>query len=226
MQPFAQYIERTLNRKVILSTARSYEQLLTSAQKNKYDFAYSPAHFAAQLINQNHYHPLLLLDVSYSALIVSLEKSDIKNPSDLRQKTLAIPNLLALVTRLALDELANTGVAEQDLTLLKKSTHDRALLALLSGEVDAAIISTTLIAALPEETIEKLHIVEVYGDVIGDVIITNQKLAKTSPELVENIIKHFPTSPEAKDFVDRWKFNIVLRPISAEELEPLGRLAQ
>lgn len=224
MEPIADYYQRKTGHTVLIKNAPSYEEFLARAQRGEYDIAYAPAHFAALLCSDYNYLPQMLFDVGYSALIVTMEKSTIKNPKDLVGKDIAIPQ--DLVVRTTLDQLAKLDIEEKDLSLFKKSTHDRALHSLFTGGVDAAIISTSLTVSLPIDTLEKLHVVEVYGDMKGDVLIMNKKTVDLiSADLINNSAIDFESSPESKILKKRWKFNLQLRPISNAELSPLKKLA-
>ncbi len=220
LMPLAWFAQEMAGRPVKLKAATSFESFLEQAVEQSYDLALAPAHFAALLTRDHHYLPALIIDVNFSAIIISQAKSTIKNPEDLKGKTLAVPSPLALVTRITLQGLQEKGInTEKNLTIVKKSTHDRALHAVLNGQTDAAIISTTIIDALPTSTVEKLHVVDFHGNLPGDVILVRQELLnqlKLSPTAFGEA---FLESRYAKTFAIRWIFNINLKTLEAADLE-------
>lgn len=155
-QPLADFLQRTETANVQLKYLNSYQSFLSQGLVAKHDVIVAPSHFA-MLFSQ--YKPLLLLDFELTALIVSLRSGAVHHTGQLPDKTLAIANKIALVSLVGLDHLEQQDVAIDTISLLKKSTHDRALHALFTGHADAAIISNSFFLNLPKKTSAKLRII-------------------------------------------------------------------
>ena len=220
MQSLVKYIERVSGRQVSLITANSYARFLQNAKEGQYDLAFAPSHFAAVLSDGYHYEPLLLSGGKSRTLVVSHIDSNIKTIEDLQNKKIATPSKLAHVSLIAFKQFSLLGIGTDKLQIIKKSTHDRSLHAVLSHEVDAAIISEVMFTRLSANMKKRIHIIEAYDGLLGSVILATED-NKSIDTLIHKIKNDFPSSPERKQLFSAWSNIFILTPVTKEQLLPL-----
>lgn len=221
MEPLSDYIQRSTGRQVLQLNSQSYQQFLQKAQQQQFDLVYAPVHYAALLTEEHGYKPLLLFAAPYQPVVISKRLASMDEISSAKALRIATPNQSALVSRMVMQKIGPAAHIEW----VVKSTHDRSLYALLSDEVDAAIVSSFFLSGVGEDARSRLKVLASYGVVPGDVLLARQALLTHEPQL-QKAVDHFSGSAESTRFVERWKLEVQFKPVDPQLLAPYKALAE
>lgn len=189
-KPLIEFLEEQTQKKVFLEVLSSYQELLTAEASEKCDLVACPSHLALALWQDQQFSPVMLWLGTFSSRILVKKNAPYKTLADLKMQTIAIPDRLALVT-LAMERklIEQSLVAMRDYQFRVRSTHDRALYALITGEVDAAIISSSFHGKLQPPFRESIRVLSEIDGLVSDVYLLspNSSLLK-KPGLFERFI--------------------------------------
>lgn len=139
-QPFADYIEEVLHKKVVIKTAPDFKTFLERTAEGRYQLLMTAPHFAALAVKNNGYQLIAGHSNDLAGDIVVAKDSEFQSISDLRGKIFATPHPLAAVTILAELMLRQHGLIP-GITISMKTTasHNAALIDVAKGRADAAV---------------------------------------------------------------------------------------
>ena len=151
-QPLQAYLEKKLQRPVLLVTAPDFRTFAERTQRGEYRYVVTAPHFARLAQKEAGYQPMLMAKANLVAIAVVEKNSPLRNVTELRGKTVAAPDPLALVSMLGAQMLRASGlVPGKDVTLRPALSHNSAVLSVLRGESGAAFTSTTALEQMPDE---------------------------------------------------------------------------
>ena len=151
-QPLQAYLEKKLQRPVLLVTAPDFRSFAERTQRGEYRYVITAPHFARLAQKEAGYQPMLVVKANLVAVAVVEKNGPLHNVAELRGKTVAVPDSLAIVSMLGAQMLrANGMVPGKDVTLRPALSHNSAVLSVLRGESAAAFTSATALEQMPEE---------------------------------------------------------------------------
>ena len=151
-QPLQAYLEKKLQRPVLLVTAPDFRIFAERTQRGEYRYVITAPHFARLAQKEAGYRPMLVVKATLVAIAVVEKNSPLRNVAELRGKTVAAPDPLAIVSMLGAQLLrANGLVPGKDVTLRPALSHNSAVLSVLRGDSAAAFTSATALEQMPEE---------------------------------------------------------------------------
>lgn len=188
-EPMRLYLENALNRPVKIYTATGFKQFLLNAQHGDYDLVLAAAHFARLLELDQKYIPVARFAAINRTLIVTDKNSPIKTTQDLKDKIIAVPDLLSLATIVAFNHLRDAGLKSgTDFKVQEVPSFISAILSIQKGEAAAAVSASGIIAQMPGELGNSVKTVIDAGDTLRMVILTNPRLGKKSSYMIKNVL--------------------------------------
>jgi hypothetical protein len=186
-----------------LDVSNTYDELLLRAVRRDYLVLQAPMHFAVYLQRCCGYRIVAGWQAPISALLLKrtrpLRGTDSNHP-----QTVAVASLLSLVSLAMTGGCNPRAVIDSELhTLISKGTHERALQALLRGEVGGAIISSTALRALDRDLRTRLDVVKTIDGLPGDAILASTDVLP-APAWQVALEREFPDSVQAVEFQRRW----------------------
>lgn len=151
-QPLQAYLEKKLQRPVLLVTAPDFRSFAERTQRGEYRYVITAPHFARLAQKEAGYRPMLVVKAKLVAVAVVEKNSPLRNVAELRGKTVAVPDPLAFVSMLGAQMLrANGLIPGKDVILRPALSHNSAVLSVLRGESAAAFASATALEQMPDE---------------------------------------------------------------------------
>jgi hypothetical protein len=198
-----------------LDVADTYEELLQRAMRREYLVTQVPVHFGLYLQRCCGYRIVAGWQERFSALEVALN-------SPVSRRDSSHPATIAVAGRLALVNLAITGqctarTAKDETLVVFSGTHERALQALLRGQADLALISSTSILSLHPDINKRLTLVKRVDGLPSDVILVRAGTAVT-PDWQWALQHEFADSAEARVFQLRWHRQHGIAPVTRLQL--------
>lgn len=140
--PLRDYLSDKLGREVVIETASSYEEFTKKTGEGEYDFVLTAPHFTLMAIDSGKYELRAAYIKKLQANVVVKTDSNVASVKDLAGKNIGVPPVKALMTIAGIMYLEGKGLIGDRAAYYKAyKSHNAAMLAAVSGEVDAAIAS-------------------------------------------------------------------------------------
>ena len=190
--PLKSYLEHTLKREIIISTAPDFPEFLRRTGANEYDFVLTAPHFAKLAEDQHGFVRLAKIQDPLSGVFLVEKTSPYQKITDLRGKTLAILNNLAMVTLLGEQQLTRLGLQlGRDINISNSPSHTSAALAVVHGETDAALISEWAFKILPTADKDHLRILAHTKAGPNVMFMANRRLGTNEITRLRDALLHF-----------------------------------
>ena len=210
-QPLADYLERRLARPVQLYTAKTPRAFVEATQLGNFDIVLTPPHLAWLAEQEAGYRPLATYASTIRGVLVVAASSGLHTAAELKGSEIAIPDPLAFVTILGVAYLQEAGLHQDiDYRFLNRRTHNNAALAVINGEVPAAIINILFFNQLPETVRSKLRIIGATPAVKSFFFMANPRLSPTTVGAVQDALLAFGTTRQGRLFLDHSHFERIL----------------
>lgn len=219
-QPMRAYLARELGQPINLFTALSFKAYADQTRVGAYDILVTPPHFARLAQRESGYIPLTVYTRELRAVVVVSHRSTIHNLQDLRGKTIAMPNRLALVAIMGQHLLQNVGLRPEDVSLLEMPTHNTAVLAVQRGEVEAAITERVALTQMPEALRQAVRIIAQAPAAPHVMILAHPRLGAARIESIKRALLNFPGTREGRQFFNESGFE-GLRLVNDSDLRTL-----
>lgn len=199
--PVKRYLEETLGRPVRMSTAPDFSTYIKRAREGVYDLYHTAPHFAAQAEYEFGYQRVSRLMRELDGSIVVARDGPIKLPGDFRGRTLGTPDSLAIVTFLGEQWLQDNGLQPgSDVGVKNFPSHNTAILAVLHGEVDAAVTSAAVFENMSKIVSDKLRILTKTKKVSHMMFMANSDLPQKDILALRKAMLAFTASAAGKSF--------------------------
>lgn len=220
--PLQRYLERSLQRPVLFVTAPDQKTFVARTQKGDYRFVITAPHFARFAQKEAGYVPMLRPERDFVGLLLVDGNSSIRSVSDLRGKTVTLPDRITIVAMLSLQRLRESGLeAGRDYTVHYAASHNSAILAVLRGESAAAATAATILDQMPEKDKSSLRILARIGEVPPLIILANPGVPeKEIADMTRMILDFTEHTPVGRKFVKRLAWQ-GLKPPTPDEMRSL-----
>jgi phosphonate transport system substrate-binding protein len=222
--PLREYLQAKLNVPVTIISAPDYKTYYKHIEKQEYSIIITTANSAYLAWAESGYIPLLRPVVNTSpVLVIRIDQPDIQL-NNLRGKTLAMSDATAIVSMQGLQMLSEAGLKPgQDVTIKNMQNHAVAVNHVITGEVDAAIVSDRAIQQMPASIRDKIKIVYTWDKVAapGIVYLGSPNLPRKKLKQIKQAIREFAQhSAEGIKLMNDMGYG-GLTPVGTEELRPL-----
>jgi len=139
-RPFANLIEKTLHKKVIIKTAPNFRTFIQRTAEGRYDLLMTAPHFASLAIKTHGYQIIAGHSNDLVGDIVVAKNARFQSINDLRGEVFVTPDPLAAVSILAELTLKQYGLTpNKDIRIKATASHNTALVDVAEGRAAAAV---------------------------------------------------------------------------------------
>ena len=223
--PLRDYLQNRLNEPVTIVSAPDYKAYYKCIQKHDYPIIIAAANSAYLAWSESAYIPLLKPLVYTRPVVVISKDKTLNKLTELRDKTVAMSDSLAIVSMQGLQMLRAAGLEpEHDVTIRNMQNHSAAVNHVITGAVAAAIVSDRAIMQMPASVREQIKIAYAWDKAAapGIVYMGSPDMPRDRLELIGKAIYEFARdTPEGVEMMKNMGYG-GLTPMSAEELQPLA----
>ena len=217
-RPLQEYLEKQLQRPVLIVTAPDLRTFVTRTQASQYSLVVTAPHFARLAQKEAGYKPLLRAKRDLQGVILVSAKNGVRGIGELRGKTIAMPDSLAIITEMGLGLLKEHDlVPGRDIKVLESISHNSAALAVTNGTAEAAIISSTVFLQLPEDQKQGLRILAQTSSVPHVMFLSGPDVsAKDSARFAELLLHFVDQTEEGRQFIGALGYQGLRAPTEQE----------
>lgn len=191
--PLKSYLEHTLKREIIISTAPNFPEFLRRTGANEYDFVLTAPHFAKLAENQHGWVRLARAQGTQKGVFLVEKTSAHQKITDLAGKALAIRDNLAFVTLLGELEFIGKGLApaRSNISFINSPSYTSAALSVIRGTADAALISEAAFNKLPTADKNYLRVLAHTKTAPNLMLMGNPRLGENGITHLRDALLHF-----------------------------------
>lgn len=217
-RPLANALEKTLQRRVEIYSAPNFKSFVDRTHRGEYDLLLTAPHFAWLARQNAGYRPLLKYAEPVRGLLAVKSTSSSRDVATLRGHTIAIPDPLAVVVLALQAELAEAGLEPgTDYRIINTGTHINAVLQVLKGRADAAMVGQNAYMLFPPELRKQLHILLETPPLSSLTYLTHPRVSEAEALIIRNTLLRFATTPEGRIFLKKGGFG-GFAPLNSNEL--------
>ncbi len=225
--PFVDYLAARLGVPVRMETAPDYAEFVRrTGRERRYDILFTAPHFYWLAQREAGYRVIVRVAApTMRAIIVVPVDSDIRDLQDLRGRTLATVDPLALGTVLVRDWLTAHGLdPDHDVVLVPTPTHNASLLSAYKGATDAAALMIPPFRHARAEVREGMRILARTDGVPHMPIAVAQRLPPDRVAALRDILLAMDEDPEGRALLARmrWPGFVAADPAEYEVLAPIA----
>lgn len=203
-RPLVDVLEHELQRKIVIHSARSFAIFAERTRRGEYDILLTAPHLAWLARQDAGYRPLLKYTQPVHGLLVVQSGSAFDAPAALRDHTIAIPDTLAVVVLALQAELTAHGLTlPADYRTIDAGTHRNALMQVLNGRADAAMLGLPAYNLLPAELRRQVRVLARTPPLSSLMYLTHARLRDADALHVREALLKFGASPAGQAFLQR-----------------------
>jgi phosphonate transport system substrate-binding protein len=218
--PLKDYLERVLQRPVIMSTAPDFRTYLSRAKKGEYDLYLTAPHFAALAEQAWGYRRLLCFSRELDGSVVIAKNGPAKTTEDLAGGVVRLPDELAIISFLGEEFLEDHGLATS-VQIRFSPSHNNAILSVLRGEALAAVSSTAVYEKMSAEVRANLVVLGYTQKVPHMMLLAGPSLNNGEVQQLFRVLRAFGIEEEGKHFFQVTGYE-GLRPITDDDMRRLS----
>ena len=202
--PLRDYLETALHRPVILITAPSFDVYVNRAGQYEYDLYLTAPHFAALAESQSGYKRVSRLLRELDGSLIVARGGPVKTIADLKGRVVATPDRLAIITMLGEALLQdNQLIPGKDVTVQYTPSHNNAIVAVASGQADAAVASGAVFDTMAPDVKDKLEILTHTGKVPHMMFMASPKIPDPDYQALRQAMLKFNAAGAGKVFFEK-----------------------
>lgn len=221
-QPLRDYLADRLRRPVVLVTAPDYQTFIDRTQRGEYQMVLTASHFARLAQVEAGYVPLVRVKRELRGIVVVRRDSSITRLADLRGKTVATPDNLAIITMLGERLLQTQGLEPgKDVEVRHYPSFNSAMLAVHTDKASAAVTAATAIKQMAPEVRDNMREIAMTPVVSHNIILVHPKMSPDEVRQLREALTAFETlKPAGVEFFTRTGFD-GFEPLTPEQLRAL-----
>lgn len=225
-QPLQAHLEKTLGQRVQIQSAPDFRSFVERTLSRDYDVVVIAPHLARLVQQDGGFIPLFSYSQELRAMVVVAKSSTIRTADELRGKTVALPDRMAVMPVLGQRLLRERGLqADVDYQLLPAISHSNAAFSVQRGEAQAAIIGSVPFAQLPGELRDSLRVIAESESIPNQFILANPGLSAARVEALRKALLDFAAAQEGKRFFETHGFG-GLKPATDADLRKMEAYAK
>jgi phosphonate transport system substrate-binding protein len=211
-QPVADTVSDSSKQPVELQSAADFETFYQRTQSGEYDLLLTAPHLAWLAWKEGGYRPLLAYDQPVRGLLVVRRGSGIKTLADLKAKTVARADPLAIVVMRMEKQLVKAGLrAGRDYQSVEAGSHNNAALLVHQGKVDAGILGALPFRKLAPDVQSGLQIIAETEALPSQVYLVGRRVSPDQETLLLRGIQQFMLSEAGRVFLEKGGFGGIHR---------------
>jgi ABC-type phosphate/phosphonate transport system substrate-binding protein len=224
-QPMRAYLEQHLKQPVMFVTAHDYKTFYERTRRREYPIIITIASAAYLSSVEAGYVPMLRPVVYTCPVLVVSRNSNLVRVQDLRGKTVALPDSLAIIFMQGVQILRESDFdLDKDVNIRRLSNHSAAVNHVISGEAAAAIVSDRALLQMPAVTQQSVRIVQKWKKAAqpGVVYFANPSLSlQQVAQLTATILEYTRDTPEGREFINKLGYGGLV-PATKQDIDPLA----
>jgi phosphonate transport system substrate-binding protein len=201
-RPLADLLEKRLKRPVVVYSARDFRTFVERTRQGEYDILLTAPHLAWLARQDAGYQPLLKYAQPVRGLLVVKTTSPLGDIDQLRGRTVAVADPVAVVVLAMQAQLAASGLLHgQDYRTVDSGTHSNAVMQVINGRTDAAVVGLHPYALMPPESRRQLRVLAETASLSSLMYLTHPRLRDAEVQTVRRVLLDFAASPEGKTFM-------------------------
>jgi len=219
-QPLAIAVGESVREPVSLETALDFTAFHQRTLSGDYDLVLTAPHLAWLAWKEGGYRPLLTYVTPVKGIVIVRADSAIQQISDLRGKTIAMPDPLAIVG-IRMEQMLEKKAGlrkDRDFRVVVTGSHTNAAAYVKEGQADAAVVGIQAFHQLPEELKRNTRAIAETPPIPGQVFLAHRRLSVARAQAIARSIETFTRSEAGKAFVEKGKFGGV-RPLKKSEMK-------
>lgn len=211
-QPVADTVSDFSKQPVELQSAADFETFYQRTQSGEYDLLLTAPHLAWLAWKEAGYRPLLAYDQPAMGLLVVRRGSGIKTLADLKAKTVARADPLAIAVMRIEKQLVKAGLREgRDYQSVEAGSHNNAALLVYQSKVDAAILGALPFRKSAPDVQSGLQIIAETEALPSQVYLVGQRVSPDQELLLQRGIQQFMLSEAGRAFLEKGGFGGIHR---------------
>lgn len=227
-QPLADHLTRVLKRPVYLETAPDFPSFVSRTREGRYDLLLTAPHLAYLAQAETGYRPLLTYKKPVQGLLVVRKDSPYRSLAELKGKTIAMADPLAIVVMMMETELEKAGLQDgRDYKRIEAESHNNAVLLVVQGKAEAGVLGVLPYQRLPDETRRAVRVLATTRPVLGQVYLTRPGMQDAEVRALRAALEGFAATPAGQAFFAKGDLG-GLEPVTPQELkryQPFGEEA-
>jgi len=217
--PLRDYLSEKLGKEVVIVTTSSFEIFIERTANDEYDFILTAPHFTILALDSGNYEVSAVYIKMLQAQVVVRNDSKVNSVNDLAGKSIGVPPVKAIITMAGIKYMEEQGVKDQRRAHYKPyKSHNAAMLATVSGEVDAAIASNFQVMNQIKKG-QPLRIVGETRTYPGMGLLAAKRLPDKIRDVYENTLITMKDSDQGKRVLEEIRYPGFRQPHN-EEFEP------
>ncbi|MHB1213948.1 MAG: phosphate/phosphite/phosphonate ABC transporter substrate-binding protein [Thiobacillus sp.] len=201
-RPLADVLEQHLHRRVVIYSARDFATFVERTRQGEYDILLTAPHLAWLARQDAGYRPLLKYAQPVRGLLVVGSDSPFAVPDALRGRTIATPDSLAVVVMALQAELAAHGLRHNvDYQTMDSGTHLNAVMQVIKGSADAAMLGLHAYNLLPPEVRPQVRVLAKTPPLSSLMYLTHPRLRDADAQTLRKALREFAASPAGRAFM-------------------------
>ncbi len=218
-RPLADSLEKHLQRRVVIYSARDFKTFADRTYRGEYDIVLTAPHLAFLARQEAGYRPLLKYAQPVRGLLVVRHDASIRDLGDLRSRTLATADPLALVGLAIHAQLAEHGLQrDRDYRTLGFSTHLNAAMQVINGRADAAVLGLHPYNLMQPELRRQLRVLAETPPLSSLMFLTHPRLRDAEAQAIHTGLLRFAATPRGQAFIQRGGYGGLV-DVTGRELE-------
>lgn len=206
-RPLADVLEQRLKRRIDVYSAPDFRTFVMRTRQGEYDILLTAPHLAWLARQEAGYRPLLKYAQPTRGLVVVRRDSSFQEPADMRGRTIAVADPLAVAVMAAQAELAEQNLRpERDYTRLEAGTHVNALMQVLNQRADAAVVGLPPFLMLDAGARQQLRVLLETPPLSSQMFLSHPRLRDREAQALRAAMLDFAATPAGQAFMRRGGF--------------------
>lgn len=226
--PLITYLQHKMQRPVIAITAPNFKTYIQRVVNGDFDIYMTAPNMAAYHEKHNQNVRLVKFTQKLQGVFVVAEDSPYQSLDDLKGKTIATPDVMAVITSLGEVTLIENGIdPNKDVNLKYTPSHNNALQSVAEDKADAAIVGYPAykIITSGSKLRKPVRILLKTKLIPHMMFMSPPRLSKQETEKLQKIMLAFPDSDEGKKFFSGVPFKGIAL-ITDEDMAHMQELRQ
>lgn len=200
--PLADALEKRLQRRVVIYSARDFKTFVERTREGEYDILLTAPHLAWLARQEAGYRPLLKYSQPVRGLLVVKSDSLFDAPEALRGRTIATADAIAIAVLAIHAKLAEHGLRRNiDYQTTDSGTHTNAMMQVVNGRADAAMLGLHPYNLLPPELRRQLRVLAETPPLSSVMYLTHPRLRDAEAHAVRRALLEFAATPVGQAFM-------------------------
>lgn len=220
-QPLANSLDNSLKQPVSLESAPDFITFHSRTLKGEYDLLLTAPHLSWLAWKEGGYRPVRIYEEPARGYLIVRADSPYHEPADLRGKTIAMPDPLAVVNIRMEKILEKAGLRRgHEFTVAETGSHTNAATYVSHGQADAAVVGVLAFLRLPKDVRDSLRIIAETQAMPSHVFLLHSRITPERERTLVKAINKFVSTEAGQTFLQKGGFGGV-RPLKRNELKAI-----